>query len=275
MRVCLIADREDHPVLSAAMAILGSHHEGRVILPADVASDPARRSELDQPADVYLLKSRSPVALELGTLLVDQGAIVINHPRATAACLDRAAMAGRLRKAGLPHPVTTVSPRLADLSAPHDSLRFPLMIKSQHSRRGDLVAKMNAPNDIARLQMEWAEEPVVIQAFTPGSGYDLKLWVIGDNLHAARRRSPLETGATGASKQNLPLEREVTVQLESLGRSVGKALSLDVYGVDVIMSAEGPMIVDVNAFPGFRGVEDAPGLLAALVERSAAAAGAR
>jgi ribosomal protein S6--L-glutamate ligase len=269
VRVCLIADRPDHPVLGEAMAILAGRHEQRVALAASLASGPARRRELDRPADVYLLKSRSPAALELGTQLADRGAIVINHPSATALCLDRAAMADRLQAAGLPQPSTTAFTRLADVPAGGNGLRFPVMVKSRHSRRGDLVAKLSRPADVLPLAREWEDEPVVLQEFTPGSGYDLKLWAIGDDLHAARRRSPLETGATGAAKRNLPLEGGIAEQLEDIGRAVGHAFSLHLYGVDVIMSPDGPTIVDVNAFPGFRGVDGAPERLAALVERSA------
>ncbi len=271
MRVCLIADRPDHPVLSATMAILAGRHEQRVALSASFASSPARRRELDRPADVYLLKSRSPAALELGTQLADRGAIVINHPSATALCLDRVAMADRLREAGLPQPSTAAFSRLADVPADGIDLRFPVMVKSRQSRRGDLVAKLSRPADVLPLAHEWPDEPVVLQEFTAGSGYDLKLWAIGDDLHAARRRSPLETGATDAAKQNLPLQGRIAEELVHIGRAVGRAFALDLYGVDVIMSPEGPTIVDVNAFPGFRGVADAPARLAALVEESVTA----
>jgi ribosomal protein S6--L-glutamate ligase len=91
-------------------------------------------------------------------------------------------------------------------------------------------------------------------------------------MHAARRRTPLETGAIGAAKKNLPVDEKLTSELGDLGRAVGRAFSLHLYGIDVIMSADGPSIIDVNAFPGFRGVEGAPELLAALVELSATAA---
>jgi ribosomal protein S6--L-glutamate ligase len=272
MRICLIADRPDHPVLGAAMVILAPRHETRVLLAGGLSDAAARRRELGRPADTYLLKSRSAAALELGAELAARGAAVINDPAATALCLDRAAMAERVEQAGLPHPRTVAFDRLVDITARDHGLRFPLMLKSRHSRRGDLVMKVPAASDTASLLDDWAREPVIAQEFQTGDGYDAKLWAIGAHLEGARRRTPLETGATGAAKRNLPLDPSVMVELERLGRAVGAAFGLQLYGVDVIMSAEGPSIVDVNAFPGFRGVEGAPGLLADLVETSRAAA---
>lgn len=268
MRICLIADRPDHPVLGAAMAILAVRHDVRVLLAGELGEPSARCRELDRPAHAYLLKSRSPVALDLGAELAARGVTVINNPASTALCLDRAAMAQRARETGLPHPRTVGFRRLTDIRTTAHDLRFPLMLKSQHSRRGDLVAKLSTPADVAALLPEWADEPVVAQEFQPGDGYDIKLWAIGEHLNGARRRTPLDTAATGAAKRNLPLGAPTMSELEPLGRVVGEAFSLKLYGVDVIMATDGPSIVDVNAFPGFRGVEGAPRLLAALVDSS-------
>lgn len=40
-------------------------------------------------------------------------------------------------------------------------------------------------------------------------------------------------------------------------------------GVDVIATPAGPVVVDVNGFPGFRGIEDAPALVAAHIRAHA------
>lgn len=46
-------------------------------------------------------------------------------------------------------------------------------------------------------------------------------------------------------------------QARELARRVGAATGLEVYGADVLVGDDGPRVVDVNAFPGFRGVPDA------------------
>src|ERR687887_716807 len=131
MRICLIADRPDHPVLGAAMVILAPRHETRVLLAGGLSDAAARRRELGRPADTYLLKSRSAAALELGAELAARGAAGINDPAATALCLDPAAMAERGGEAGLPHPRTVAFDRLVDLPAKDHRPRVPPLLQSR------------------------------------------------------------------------------------------------------------------------------------------------
>jgi ribosomal protein S6--L-glutamate ligase len=48
---------------------------------------------------------------------------------------------------------------------------------------------------------------------------------------------------------------------------LGRAFNLRLYGVDLLITERGPIIVDINSFPGFRGVPGADHALVALVER--------
>ncbi len=50
-------------------------------------------------------------------------------------------------------------------------------------------------------------------------------------------------------------------------REIGRVFNLRLYGVDLLMTEKGPIIVDVNSFPGFRGVPGADSALVGLVER--------
>ncbi|MGR7001931.1 hypothetical protein ACU686_34410 [Yinghuangia aomiensis] len=47
---------------------------------------------------------------------------------------------------------------------------------------------------------------------------------------------------------------------------------MSVYGVDLLAAPVGPVVVDVNAFPGFQGVTGAPEALAELAAELVAAA---
>ncbi len=46
--------------------------------------------------------------------------------------------------------------------------------------------------------------------------------------------------------------------LAELARSVGRVLGLSVYGVDVLVGTNGPVVIDVNAMPGFKGWKGLP-----------------
>ncbi|MFF3975845.1 RimK family alpha-L-glutamate ligase [Streptomyces sp. NPDC001828] len=260
--VGLITPEPDHPLLAATAELLRSEH--RVVA---VHPETARLDTLERWADVYLLKSRTPRALALARELESRGVPVINSATATALCQDRTAMAERAEEAGLPFAATRTHGSLAELAAGAGP-DGPLVVKSRHSRRHDLVARVDSRRQWAELAGSWANEPVVTQEFAENNGDDHKLWVIAGTVFAALRRSELSPEGRGPTR---PL---ALGQLPSgwarLVVEVGEAFRLDVYGVDVIATREGgPLIVDINAFPGIRGQAGAPEALAALALRRA------
>jgi len=193
--------------------------------------------------------------------------MVINSFASSSACQDRALMAQRMSEAHLAFPSTSTHASLGELLEQQQRpsiLSFPLVIKSRYSRRGDLVYRADGIEQLHALARR-IDEPVIIQEFVPTDGWDIKLWVIGQQIFAARRRSSL---AGEASRQDFPIPTE---QLPSSWRSislkVGRVFDLHLYGLDLIASDRGPVVVDVNSFPGFRGVGGAASALLCLIER--------
>ncbi|MFI6443490.1 RimK family alpha-L-glutamate ligase [Kitasatospora sp. NPDC050543] len=260
MRICLLTGDPDHPLLAATAALLTPDH---LVETRDPAVGDVLAPAPEDLADVYLLKSRTPRALALARALEASGAPVINSAAATELCQDRTRMAELALAAGLPFARTLTAASAARVRW----AGLPLVVKSRHSRRGDLVAKVDDAEQLRRLAADWPDEPVVVQDFTPNTGWDQKLWVIAGQVFAARRRSELADAARGPAQPfdagDLPAER-----LE-LVRRVGEVFDLEVYGVDLLDGPGAPLIVDINAFPGVRGQVGAPEALAALALRTA------
>ncbi|MFF7726777.1 RimK family alpha-L-glutamate ligase [Streptomyces sp. NPDC008001] len=261
MRVCLLTPSPGHPLLAATTALLTPRHRVTALDPA-VSPDPAP----GDLADVYLLKTRTPRALAFARRLEERGAPVLNSAGSTGQCQDRTAMAEVALRAGLPFVATATEPSLAVLAA-RGGPAYPAVVKSRHSRRHDLVARVDDPARLAALAADWPDEPVVVQRFTPNDGWDHKLWVVGDHVFAGLRRSELAPPA-GTGTESLPLDRLPAGWLDVV-RRVGEVFALDVYGVDLLDAGGSPLIVDVNAFPGIRGQAGAPEALAALALRTA------
>jgi len=256
VRIGLITSTPGHPLLAATTALLTPGHQV-------VHLDPETATAPTGPlADVHLLKARTPRALELAAALERHGAPVVNTAAATALCQDRTAMADLALRAGLPFAPTRTFPTLAGLAAGPPPAG-PVVVKSRHSRRHDLVALVDSAARLRELAASAPGEPVVVQDFAPSSGDDHKLWVVGDHIFAALRRSELSPGGQGPSRP-LP-EGGLPPGWAGLVRRVGEVFALDVYGVDVLDTGDGtPLIVDINAFPGVRGQTGAPEALAAL-----------
>ena len=274
MKICLLAEPKHSPVLTSALSLLAERHtvldcDTQALAAAGFAARPADLRDVD----VYLLKSRSPAARAYAEAAQRAGSLVINSPAATSAALDRAAMANLLRRASIPAPRTWTADSLsrlaqlalADTSRPE--LGWPLVVKSRISRRGDLVTLVTGPADLLALLPAWGDEPVIAQEFIPNDGFDLKFWVIDEQVTVARRPGALEERTTAHDVALDP--GQLPAEWVSIVVDAGAALDLEIFGVDALITEDGPIIIDVNAFPGFRCAAGADLALTELVERRA------
>jgi ribosomal protein S6--L-glutamate ligase len=105
--------------------------------------------------------------------------------------------------------------------------------------------------ELLDLLPEWGDEPVAAQEFAANDGFDIKVWVIGADLSAARRRSALES--TDKSSDEFLDPADLPAEWTRTARDAGAALGLQLYGVDLLITGGRPVVVDLNPFPGFRG----------------------
>ena len=57
--------------------------------------------------------------------------------------------------------------------------------------------------------------------------------------------------------------------MREIARACGAAFGLGLFGLDIIETAEGPFVVDVNYFPGYKGIPGAAEVVADFIERCA------
>ena len=55
---------------------------------------------------------------------------------------------------------------------------------------------------------------------------------------------------------------EVDAELRDIALTCGRAGGLDLWGVDVAMTKDGPHVIEVNDFPTYSGIPEAGGLIA-------------
>ena len=254
MKIHLLAEAAPNPVLTAVMAELGRRHEVAVFDARTLPTGYGRGPGLQEPPDVVLLKSRTPEARQVARTAEHAGSLVVNSPAATATALDRAATAEALDRAGVPAPRSWSVPALRDLAEDGASLPWPLVVKSRTSSRRDLVRLVSSREELVELLPEWGDEPVVAQEFAANDGFDIKVWVIGADLSAARRRSALES--VDKSRDELLDPATLPEDWIRAARGAGAALGLQLYGVDLLITGGRPVVVDVNPFPGFRGAHE-------------------
>jgi ribosomal protein S6--L-glutamate ligase len=107
-------------------------------------------------------------------------------------------------------------------------------------------------------------------------GTDIRCFVIGNKVVAAMQRtakpgefrSNLHRGGSAEAVKITPAERRTAIR-------AARAMGLNVAGVDILRSREGPAVMEVNSSPGLEGIEAATGVdiadqIIAFVEQHAA-----
>jgi ribosomal protein S6--L-glutamate ligase len=139
----------------------------------------------------------------------------------------------------------------------------PVVIKLLQGTQGIgvVLAESTAAASSVIEAFQGLEQNILIQKFIKeANGADIRALVVGRRVVGAMRRqavtgefrSNLHRGGT-AKKFRLPAEYRKTAL------AAARVLGLRVAGVDMIESAEGPMVMEVNSSPGLEGIQKATG----------------
>ena len=213
-----------------------------------------------RPGDVVLARTRNRVARSLLQAAMRPGVRVLTPPAPMTAVRDKAAAAQVLAAHGVPTPPTYLVDSPAVLrNLPAD--RFPLLLKPH---AGDNAAGIVLVHDAEELDdVEWRDTMVLAQEFVDGVAVDVKLYAIDDRVWAVRRPSPLSLPGRVAPRAIVPVP--VTPAMRRIAEVCADAFSLRLFGVDLLETPSGPVAVDVNEFPNYTGVDEAPAAVADLV----------
>lgn len=211
--------------------------------------------------DAWVLKTVSGgPGLTLLEAAAAAGLTTVNDARAIRGVRDKALAAAIGRAGGLPMPPTWAAARpglLAEVPAAH----YPLVVKPADGSSGRAVHLVSSPERLAAMLPVLAGEGLLIaQPYVPNSGTDIKVYAVGGELFATERCSPLHPDPA-VRERRVPLSAEVA----EIADRVGAVYGLDLYGVDVLLGPDGPVVVDVNDFPSFRQVPEAAARVARAV----------
>jgi ribosomal protein S6--L-glutamate ligase len=247
---------------NAVLDALYAHLHGRGLEVSESIPDgSAHDLDLEPEYDLYVLKARGPLAVSLASVLLRRGARVLNHPAACGVLLDKVVATAMLRHAGLPAPRTWAVTDAAALRTEAFAARLPLIVKPHDGIASRSVELVTDRDGLAALH-GWPS-PRVAQEFIQDSRYRYKIHVVGERVFATRKAFSLG----GDPGDGTPIEPgdEIT----SIARRCGRLFGLVLYGLDVLIGRDGPVVVDVNSFPGYAGVNEAPEALADLISETA------
>jgi ribosomal protein S6--L-glutamate ligase len=264
MRIYFLVVRRVPPVPSPVLLEVYDILRARgYTVDAGIAEEEPQRPDLRVPAhDLYALKSHTELSLSLAGVLHAQGAQIMEPYPCCAATQNKIIASRILRAAGVPTPRTWTmgDPELLAEVAEHDRL----IVKPYMGHRGARISIVSDADGLrAAAAANPTDDPLIVQELIPGPGHDLKIYVVGDQVFAVRKTFS-ERSFTIAGDP-VPVDTEV----RDAALRVGQALGLGLYGLDMIEAPDGPVVVDVNYFPGYKGVPDAGAMIADYIDNYA------
>lgn len=139
----------------------------------------------------------------------------------------------------------------------------PLLVKVIESTHGNgviLAETRKAAESLINAFRELKAEFLVQEYIAEAGGSDIRCFVVGGKVIAAMQRtaqegefrSNIHRGGTAKVVRLKPEERQVAIR-------AAKVMGLDIAGVDIVRSAHGPLVLEVNSSPGLEGIEKATG----------------
>jgi len=198
--------------------------------------------------DAYILKT---VADGPGLCVLEAaeaaGIPTINNSRSIRLVRDKSLCTAHACAHGLPvpHSYFVADPQLLR-KIPREN--YPLVVKPTNGSSGRGIYLVDSPARSLRRPKyaERVSDFFLVQHYVENPGYDIKLYVIGKDVFAVARESPLHPEVEVAH-QLLPLKPAWL----KLALRVGEVFGLVIYGLDVLETRHGPMVVDINDFPSF------------------------
>ena len=192
------------------------------------------------------------------------GVYSVNESVAIARSRDKLRSHQLLARKGVGMPITGYA---HGADATDDLIGFvggaPLIVKVVQSTHGSgvVLAETNKAAESVINAFRGLNADILVQEFIKeAGGADIRCFVIGDKVIAAMKRqakegeyrSNLHKGGVATVVKLSPAERALAVRAASV-------IGLDVAGVDIIRSAHGPLVLEVNSSPGLEGIEKATG----------------
>ena len=197
--------------------------------------------------------------LEMMNVFCVNDSVAITRARDKLRCLQL------LSKKGIGLPITGFAHSIDEIQ---DLIKMvggvPLVVKFLEGTQGIgvvLVETAVAARSVIEAFLGLKVNILVQEYIKDANGADIRCFVVGNKVVAAMKRqsrspeefrSNLHRGGSASAVEISDEERSMAIRATHI-------IGLNVAGVDILRSARGPLIIEVNASPGLEGIEKATG----------------
>ncbi len=269
--------------LTAEIDSSGVHRFGCVSSSTSSSDLSTSSSELSSPlqADAILVRTMPPATLEHVVFRMDvlhqierAGVPVVNPAKTIEAAVDKYLTLAMLLDHQIPVPTTRVCHTTEQAMTAFESMKNDVVIKPIFGGEGRGITRVSDEALALRAfrQLETMGSVIYMQEFIAHPGYDLRLFVIGDEVLSMKRenqddwRTNISRGAK--SSPHSPSSKEIELAIRAK-----EAIGAEIAGVDLLYKTAGgttaggttaggtaaggtaagdPVVIEVNAVPGWQ-----------------------
>lgn len=194
-----------------------------------------------------------------------QGVYTVSSSIAITRSRDKLRSMQLLAKAGVGIPKTVVSRNSTDIDSLIEKIGgTPVIVKLARGTHGNgvvLAESKKAAKSVLQAFYLSNEDGtnVLLQEFIEESaGTDIRAFIVGGRVVASMQRKSLDDFRSNLHKGGEGTKVKLTDEETKMVIKAAKAMGLNIAGVDMMRSNRGPLILEVNASPGF-GIEKVTG----------------
>lgn len=166
----------------------------------------------------------------------------------------------KLQQGKIPMPKTYLSSTPAAAKELLEKINYPVIMKFPQGTQGKGVMFADSyPAANSMLDALTAlKQPFLIQEYVETSGADIRTIVVGDKVAAAMRRKAesgekranIHAGGTGEPVELDNYTKKIAVK-------AAQVIEAEICAVDILESAKGPLVIELNLSPGLQGITEA------------------
>jgi len=184
------------------------------------------------------------------------GSYIINSPEAIEHCVDKYDVITLLEENNIPVPRTAVTENIYEALNAFKELDSDVIVKPLFGSRG-IGATRIMDSDIASTVFKaitFYHGVIYLQEYVPHGYSDIRVFVVGDRVVASMRRVA-DNWKTNYSQGACPESIRIDKSIEDLAIKSARVVGCRIAGVDVLESQRGPIVLEVNSQPGWKGLQ--------------------
>lgn len=190
---------------------------------------------------------------------------VLNTYSSIATTKNKLSCIQRLSQKDIDIPKTVIIRKPSELSAAVKTVGgFPVILKLLSGTQGiGVMLVENITTMEATLDTLWSlgQDILIQECIKESLGKDLRVVVVGGKvIGSMRRQARIGDFRSNFHRGGLTTSVDISDSIEKIAIEASETVGLQVAGVDILESDQGPRVIEVNSSPGLEGIEGCTGI---------------